>query len=77
MSKVQGYNDPKDRGNSAKYHTGKLCIGLDGQKCEKPAGTWWSPYWCFGCNVKRIDRITASLEKIVEDLDRREARGTL
>lgn len=59
---MSGYNDPIDIGNSPKYHTGKLCIE---KGCNNPAGTAWSPYWCFKCNVKRIDRINASFDKLV------------
>ena len=46
----------------------KACIGFpcDGLPCGNEAGTAWSPYWCFDCNVKRIDSISASLENIVE-----------
>ncbi len=56
-----GYNDPDHQGNDASHHTGKPCIE---EGCGKPAGTAWSPHWCFACNVKRIDRINAELEKI-------------
>lgn len=55
-----GYDDPKHEGNSPKYHTGKLCI----EGCGRPAGTAWSPYWCFECNVKRINRINGQMESI-------------
>jgi len=55
------YQDPDHRGNSAKYHTGKSCIESG---CERPAGTAWSKYYCFPCNVARIDRITRQLETI-------------
>jgi hypothetical protein len=51
---VDAYKDPHDEGNSAKYHAGKECIE---EGCSKPAGTAWSPYWCFECNVKRIERV--------------------
>ncbi|MDD5015480.1 MAG: hypothetical protein PHW73_10380 [Atribacterota bacterium] len=58
----KGYNDPEDEGNSEKYHTGKSCIE---EGCSNPAGTFWSPYWCFECNVKRTDRITEQLTSIL------------
>jgi hypothetical protein len=61
---MSGYDDPNDDGNSARYHTGKLCI----EGCGRPAGTQWSPYWCFECNVKRIKRITRELRDIHGDL---------
>lgn len=53
------YQDPKHEGNSAKYHTGKPCVV---KGCEKPAGTWWGPSWCFEHNVERLDRISVSLD---------------
>ncbi len=46
------YEDPQHEGNSDKYHTGKLCAE---QGCSKLAGTAWSPFWCFDCNVKRMN----------------------
>jgi len=58
-----GYNDRECEGNSEKYHTGKVCIE---HGCNNPAGTAWSPYWCVECNIKRMDGITKSLEKIME-----------
>jgi hypothetical protein len=57
---MAGYDDPNHEGNSPKYHTGKLCI----EGCGRPAGTAWSPYWCFECNVARIRRINGQLEQI-------------
>lgn len=59
------YNDPNHPGNSARCHTGKLCI----EGCGRPAGTAWSPYWCFECNVRRIDRINTSLEGLTKSRD--------
>lgn len=55
------YSDPSDPGNGAHYHTGKKCVD-----CDRPAGTAWSPYWCHPCNVRRIDRINASLKALQE-----------
>jgi hypothetical protein len=60
MAHLPAYKDPKHPGNGKKYRTGKPCI----EGCGRPAGTWWSPHWCFECNVQRIDRITKSLEEI-------------
>lgn len=65
---MPGYNDPKDPNNSSWYHTGKECIEPG---CTNPAGTAWSPYWCFEHNVERIDRISANLDRIVEDFHSR------
>jgi len=59
---MKAYQDPNNEGNSEKYHTGKKCI-----ECKnKPAGTAWGPYWCFECNVKRMNRITTQLNQISE-----------
>ena len=62
---VKAYADPNHVGNSAKHYTGKQCIE---KGCEAPAGTKWSPLWCFEHNVQRIDRISASLEDIVQQM---------
>lgn len=55
------YQDPNHRGNSPKYRTGDKC-----RDCDQPAGTWWSPLWCFECNVKRMDRIDRQLKSIAK-----------
>jgi hypothetical protein len=60
------FENPNDYGNSSSYHTGKECIEPN---CHKPAGTAWSPYWCFKCNVERIRCIDASLKEIEERLE--------
>lgn len=52
------FEDPKHRGNSSVYHTGVKCCT---EGCDNPAGTWWSPHWCFEHNAKRIHRITKQL----------------
>ena len=57
---MSGYDDLKNIGNSDKYHTGKECI----EGCGRPAGTAWGLYWCFECNVKRINRISDSFAEI-------------
>ena len=58
---MNAYENPNHEGNSSKYHTGKTCIKPG---CNNPAGTTWSPYWCFECNVKRIKRIDGQLIKL-------------
>ena len=63
MAETVAYANPDHAGNSAKFHTGKNCIT---KGCEQPAGTWWSPHWCFACNVERITRISSSLDDIVQ-----------
>lgn len=62
MKEFKAFEDPNHRGNGTTYHTGKECIEKD---CHNPAGTAWSPYWCFACNVKRIRRIDKQLDAIV------------
>lgn len=57
----KAYKDPNHRGNSPKYHTRKPCVTPG---CGKPAGTWWSPLWCFEHNVERIDRIDDHLKML-------------
>ena len=62
VKNMAGYDDLNHEGNSKKYHTGKSCI----EGCGRPAGTKWSPYWCFECNVKRINRINSQLKQITK-----------
>ena len=59
---MERYEDRDDPGNSAEYHTGEDCIERD---CDNPAGTAWSPKWCFGCNRARMRRITEELENLI------------
>lgn len=47
---MPGYNDPYDIGNNPTYHTGEKCIT---EGCNNPAGTQWSPFWCFQCNSEK------------------------
>lgn len=56
---MRAFEDPKHEGNSKKYHTGKTCIE---KGCDRPAGTWWSPSWCFAHNVARMTRIGDGLK---------------
>lgn len=62
------YQDPNNKGNSPKHHTGKKCVGDMGvvKKCDKPAGTAWSPYWCFECNVIRMDKIDTFFKNAIK-----------
>jgi len=57
------YDDKEDQGNSPKHWTGKPCIEVG---CVRPAGTAWSPYWCFEHNVQRIQRVTAQLKGLIQ-----------
>jgi hypothetical protein len=56
------FEDPNHEGNSPSYHTGKPCIE---KGCERPAGTWWSPHWCFEHNVERIKRISKQFDDLL------------
>ena len=56
------FEDPHNDGNSPRYHTGKKCI----EGCGRPAGTAWSPFWCFECNVERIKRIDTQLKAAIK-----------
>lgn len=60
------YQDPDDEANKGLFwRTGKPCIE---QGCDEPAGTGWSPLWCFKHNVERIDRISRRLEALDEQM---------
>lgn len=63
---MKAYEDPNHEGNSSKYHTGKKCIN----GCGRPAGTAWSPYWCFECNVERMRRIGNQLRDAIERFEK-------
>lgn len=45
---------PLDPRNGPAYHTGEPCIEAG---CNEPAGTAWSPYWCWRHNAERLARI--------------------
>lgn len=55
------YHNQNDSYNGVKYRTGKNCV----EGCGRPAGTWWSPYWCWFCNAQRMDRISKQLKDMV------------
>ena len=67
MSDLERYEDRSDPGNSSLHHTGELCV----EDCGRPAGTAWSPHWCFECNVERMRRIGHNLRESLETLKRR------
>jgi hypothetical protein len=56
------FEDAKDPRNGPAYHTGEECVEKD---CERPAGTAWSPFWCFECNVERMHRISGQLNNFI------------
>lgn len=66
---MKPHQDPNDPANGPKYHTGKPCI----EGCGRPAGTYWSKYWCQPCNAKRMDSISASLESMLATMKARNA----
>ena len=55
------FEDPAHEGNSSRHHTGKRCIE---RGCDEPAGTAWSPLWCFKHNVERMRRINAAFDRM-------------
>lgn len=69
---MRKYDDINDPGNSSKYWTGRECIE---RGCSNPAGTWWSPIWCFRCNVKRMDRISGKMDQIASTIEAAELEG--
>lgn len=64
MSELE-YRDPEHEGNSSKYLTGKICIE---RKCQNIAGTRWGKFWCFHCNVKRMDKINEAFSEMLTHL---------
>lgn len=64
-TKLRAYEDPENEGNGKAYHTGVPCIESD---CNNPAGTYWGPYCCFKCNVKRMKKVRASLKDMLDEL---------
>jgi len=66
------FEDPDHPGNGPKYLTGKFCIE---QGCDRPAGTAWSPLWCFEHNVERIRRINAAIDDGLAKMAEMKARG--
>jgi hypothetical protein len=66
---MKEYRDVNHPGNSPGFQTGKKCVEIG---CNNPAGTAWSPYWCFECNVKRLDKISNQFENLVAKPDRAE-----
>ncbi len=58
---MKPWADADDPRNGSDQHTGKPCIE---KGCDNPAGTAWSPHWCFPCNVERIQRIDAFFEEL-------------
>jgi hypothetical protein len=66
---MKAYEDPKSEGNGPKYHSGLHC---DVEGCNEPAGTAWSPYWCQKHNAERMNRIDASLNKMMATFEKKQ-----
>lgn len=64
---LKAFEDPSHEGNGPKYHSGQPCHE---KGCSNPAGTKWSPYWCFEHNVERMHRISKSLEDIAAQYEK-------
>lgn len=60
------YRDLNDPGNHPRHRVGKPCIE---RGCTEPAGTAWSPHWCVGHNIERMDRIGRNLEETMRRFD--------
>lgn len=55
---------------------GHICQELSGKACVDcgaPAGTFWGPYFCPDCDVKRLDTIGASLKEIAKSFGQRDS----
>ena len=57
--------DPDNPRNGPKYYSGQVC---EVSGCTKPAGTRWSPFWCWRHNAERLDRISAGLREATDRL---------
>ena len=66
------FEDPSHPGNGPAYHSGEPSHV---KGCDRPAGTFWLPYWCFEHNVERIRRITRQLDEIAAAYERRSAEA--
>lgn len=53
----------------------RKCIGFGEHegRCHNTAGTPWSPYWCGRCNELRMARISAILDQLLAESERRRA----
>lgn len=62
---METYEDPNDEGNSSRHHTGRQCVESG---CTEPAGTAWSPWWCFKHNVERIRQVDESMKRLEKEV---------
>jgi hypothetical protein len=53
------------QGHICQEPSGRACIE---KGCDQPAGTHWGPYWCPEHDVERLDRISANLDSMLDDL---------
>ena len=56
---LPAYADRNHPGNGDVHLSGKACVE---KGCTSPAGTLWSPFWCFEHNIERMERIGRNLE---------------
>lgn len=68
---MEPFEDPNDPRNGPEHHAGGPCIE---RGCDNPAGTHWSPHWCFDCNAERMRRVDRSLQEIRDRLAAMEER---
>lgn len=47
---MERYQDENDPLNGPDFLSGFMCM----EECGRPAGTYWSPFWCQACNAKRL-----------------------
>ncbi len=50
----------------------RKCLGYGPYegKCDNPAGSPWSDYWCLRCDKLRLETIKRKLETIVQSFGR-------
>ena len=46
---------------------GLLQDQICGKHRGRPAGTYWSPFWCVECNIERIDRINNRFSEMLKE----------
>ena len=63
---AEPWRNRADPGNGPAYQVGNSCIE---NGCERPAGTAWSPYWCFEHNVERMERVVRQLTELADRLE--------
>ena len=62
LTPIGGVPMTREEGEDPKYHSGTPCVEPG---CPEPAGTAWTPYWCARHDRERMERISASLERLL------------